>query len=208
MKIILANILLLLSLSQVPFSQNGSTSQLGYSLIDKSRDPLFITYERLDDPDPKREGIERDRVLVRLHNNSTCVVLIETMEAEKFYLPLPPNPTITDRVKRGINYDLPDGAIVPAMKYYTQDNRRSKTPEAAWGGDMFFTFRLLGGNSLLFAIPTAYLRKGNDIVVPFDYGWEKEGERPSPIYSGDVEHRVYFYGDSMPDEVKRKIGRR
>jgi hypothetical protein len=208
MKIILANILLIFGLSQAAFSQNGSTPQLGCSLIDKSRDPLFITYERMDDPEPKREGIDRDRVLVRLHNNSTCVVLIKTMEAEKFFLPLPPNPTLMDRVKQGVNYDLPDGAVVPAVKYYTQDNRRSKAPEAAWGGDMFFTFRLLGSNSLLFAIPTAYLRKGYDIVVPFDYAWEKEGERPKFLYSGDVEHRVNFYGDSLPDDVKRKIGRR
>lgn len=208
MKAVLVGVLLTLCLSQAIFAQGGIPSQPGCSLIDKSRDPLFITYERMDDPDSKRQGIDRDRILVRLHNNSTCVVLIDAMEAEKFYLPLPPNPTLIDKVKRGINYNLPDGADVPAVRYYTQDSRRSKAPVAAWGGDMFFTFRLLAGNTMLFAIPTAYLRKGYDVVVPFDYAWEKEGERPKLVYSGDVQHRVYFYGDSLPDDVKRKIGRR
>ena len=207
MKLISACILVFLILSQAAIAQDGPPSQPGCSLIDKSRDPLFITYERVDDLDSKREGMERDRVLVRLHNNSTCVVLITTTEVERFYRAVPSNPTGIERVKRIINSDLPDGAIVPAVKYYTQDSRRVRAPEPAWGGDMFFELRLHGSNSLLFAIPMAYLKKDKIVVVPFDYAWEKEGERPKLLYSGDVEHHVYFFSQNMPDEVKRKIAK-
>ncbi len=173
--------------------------------IDKSRDALFITYERLEEPDPKREGIDRERVLVRLRNNSTCAVLIETMDAEKFLASLPSNATIVDHAKRKIQADLPDGVVVPAVKFYTEDRHHSKAPVPAWGGDMFFKFRLLGGNSMLFAIPTAYLRERLDIVMPFAYEWEQEAKAPKVIYSGDVEHRVYFHNDSLPEEIRKRI---
>lgn len=204
-KLIYSGILILLVLGQAAIAQEISPSQPGCSLIDKSRDPLFITYERLDDPDPKREGTDRDRVLVRLHNNSTCNVNIETTEAEKFYRPVPPNPTGLERVKRVYDSDLPDGAIVPAVKFYTQDLRRTKSPKPAWGGDMFFKFCLLGGNSMLFAIPMEYLKKGNNIVVPFEYAWETAGPSHKLRYSGDVEQHVYFFSQNIPDEIKRKI---
>jgi hypothetical protein len=205
---VIPKLLLLFALSVTSFAQNDSRSQSGCALLDKGRDALFITFERLEEPGPRRQGIDRERLMVRLYNNSTCVVLMQTMDAENFYLPLPDNPTAIDRVKRGINYDLPDGVVVPAVKYYTQNTRRSKAPEPAWGGDMFFTFRLLGGRSVLFAVPTAYFTRGFDIVLPFDFGWEKEGERPKVTYSGDVEHRVYFRNNSIPEEAWKKIGRR
>ena len=57
-------------------------------LFDRDRQgPAFYhSYERMDDPDPKREGIDRDGILIYLHSNSNRVVLIKTMETEKFYI--------------------------------------------------------------------------------------------------------------------------
>jgi hypothetical protein len=207
MKLLLANILLILGFYQTAFAQNA-----GCSLIDKSRDLLFITYERMDDPDLKRQGIDRDRILVRLHNNSTCPIVIQTTDAEKFFIPKPPNLSVIEKIKRPteIRWDLSEGEIVPAVTFYIQDERRSKVPKATWGGDVFYGFHVLGGRTILFPIPLAYLRKGNDIIVPFNFAWEDERGKPAPkmIFSGDVKHLVYFYKSHVPADVLRKSGRR
>lgn len=95
---------------------NSQEAAAQCDLIDISRDALFITYEKTTrvktDSGKLREG-----VLLRLHNNSTCAVLITSESAEKFVKPLPDNPTIMQRLKREVEYELPDGVLVPEVQY-------------------------------------------------------------------------------------------
>ena len=200
MKVVLINVLLLLSLSETVFSQDTPSATPTCSLIDKSRDSTFVTYERMGDV-TQGESISREMVLVRLHNNTSCALIIRTTNAQKF---------VIDRsaafTPKNIRHDFADGEFVPELAFLIQDGRHSKPPYG-FGDDFFFEFNLLGSRSILFGIPVVYLKRGFDIVVPFKFAWENPSGAPKVRLTGDVRHEVYFYGDSMPANVRQQIGR-
>lgn len=175
------------------------------SLIDNSQGALFITYERTAPVKTDGEDKLKEGVIFRLRNNSTCAVIITTGSADKFYKPLPANPTVLQRIKREIDYDLPEEALVPDIQYRFQTLKESGM---SVGGDMFFGFRLLGKRSMLFEVPFKHLdlRFASKIVLPFQYAWEQEN-RAKVIYSG-TENFVTYWSATLPDEVKQKIKKR
>lgn len=203
MKTFFTSIFCFISLLLIGFVQNSFAQ---CSLIDNSQGALFITYERtaqikIDGDDKLQEG-----VILRLHNNSTCTVIVTTGSANKFYKPLPANPTVLQRVKREIDYDLPDEALVPDVQYRYQTEKESGM---SVGGDMFFGFKLLGNHSILFEVPFKYLgdpRFGSKILLPFQYAWEKENQAKD-IYSV-TENFVIYWSGALPEEVKQKIKKR
>ncbi len=199
MKRLLAHIFCFAILLLAAFEQSNFAQ---CSLIDNSQGALFITYERT--AQVKVEGKEKAQagIILRLHNNSTCAVIITTGSADNFYKPLPVNPTVLQRVNREIDYDLPDEGLVPEVRYQYQSRGRSGM---SGGGDMFFGFRLLGSRSMLFEVPFTHLapRYASKIVLPFQYAWEQEG-RGKVVYSR-TENFVTFWSGSLPDDIKQKI---
>jgi len=171
------------------------------SLIDTGRDALFITYERpmLMETD---NGKAKDGVLLRLHNNSTCAVIITTASAEKFFKPLPENATAAQRIKRDIEYNLPDNVLVPDIQYLYLTSCGAKN---SVGGDMFFGFKLLAKRSILFEVALRHFDRspGNKIALPFRYVWEQQN-RARDSYPG-VENTVQFWSSELPDDIKAKI---
>lgn len=171
------------------------------SLIDNSRDALFITYEKT--AKVKTEGgYIQEGVLLRLNNNSTCAVLVTTGSAEQFLKPIPENPTVLQRIRREIKYDLPDGILVPEVQYrYTTSNSSGLSV----GGDNFYGFSLLGKRSILFEVPLKHfdLSSFNNITLIFQYVWEQE-KRAKHSYA-TVESTVRFWTKELPDEVKARI---
>lgn len=169
------------------------------SRLEKSHDFLFITYERR----LRHADSGQNTVLLRLHNNSSCSVMITAGSAEKFRKPLPKNPTMIQRIQREINYDLPNDVLVPELQYKYNAEGRERN---GIGGDTFFGFYLLPKHSILFEVAMKHLGElgvGNMIAVPFQYQWEAE-DQSGNIYPS-VESRVLFWSDSLPSELKKRI---
>jgi hypothetical protein len=173
-------------------------------LINNSRDALFITYERTAQVKIDGEDKLQSGVILRLHNNSTCAVIITTGSADKFYKQLPANPTVLQRVKREID-DLPDGALVPDVQYRYQT---SKETGVSVGGDYFFGLKLLGNRSILFEVPFKHfdVRFASKIVLPFDYAWEQESR--AKVNYGSVETFVNYWTGELPEDIKQKMKKR
>lgn len=178
---------------------NGSA--LPCSRVGKSNDFLFITYEQRSAQ--RKDG---DKITLRLHNNSTCSVIITSGSAENFLKPLPPSPSLMDVVNRDVEYKLPDNVYVPELQY--RYNASGKEREAVDSG-MFFGFQLLPKHSILFDVAIRHFGRvgmGNSIAVEFQYHWEIL-DQTGNIYPS-VEHRIIFWTDSLPDEVKSRLPRR
>ena len=175
------------------------------SLINNKHNSVFITYDhtaKIQDEKGKTE----DGVILRLQNNTNCSIIIKTGNAEKFYKPLPKNPTVMQRINREIEYDLPDRALVPEVQYlYNAPKTHIQTRNV--GGDMFFGFRVLGTQTILFEVPLKYfnLKYFHKIIVPFEYDWELE-TKGGTFYSS-IDHRVDYSGGDFPEELLQKIKR-
>lgn len=173
-------------------------------LTDNSRDALFITFERSAEVKIEGEKKLQPGVVLRIHNNSNCAVIIQTGSAEKFYKPLPADSTPLQRVLREIEYELPDEALVPDVQYRYQTR---KTSGRSVGGDMFFGFILVGNRSLLFEVPFKHLDvQTSGIELQFKYAWEHLN-RAQTNY-GSTENLVRFGSHDLPDDVKRQLENR
>jgi hypothetical protein len=178
---------------------HGSFAQC--SLTDNSRDAVFITFERT--AEVKLDGREKLQpgVVLRLHNNSSCAVLIETGSAQKFYKPLPPDPTPLQRLRREVDHELPNGVLVPDVQYRYRTRNSSGM---SVGGDMFFWFELVGGRSVLFEVPLSHLDvQAAGIELRFRYAWEHSNRARTNHAS--TENIVRFGSSGLPDDVKRQV---
>lgn len=168
------------------------------TLVDRSRDSVFITFEKT-----MGKAESQRTALLRLRNNSTCAVIITTGSADKFYEPVPPKSTLQQRVRRKINYELPDNALVPEVQYsYVEnDNERNSV-----GGDSFFGFTLLGGRSILFEVPLEHFLADflGRITLRFDYVWEQDN-RSKHNYAS-VRHTVGFSGLDILKKTRNEDG--
>lgn len=171
------------------------------SLVDNSHDALFITYQRTTKVKAD-DGQLNDGVVLRLHNNSTCTFIITTGSAEKFLKPLPDNPSVSQRIRREIEYDLPDGQLVPDVQY------RHITSHGSGfniNGDVFYGFRLVAKRSILFEVPLKHFDSKLDgrIELIFQYAWERQNRAINNYPS--VENIVRFSPNELPSVLKRKI---
>ena len=170
------------------------------SLINNSRDALFMTFERTAQVKVKSENKLQDGVVLRLHNNSTCAVLFITGDTDIF--PPSDNQTVLQHNERKID-DLPDGTLIPAVQY------RYKTSNEAGmsvGGDSFSRLKLLGNRSILFEVPFTHfdVSPASKIMLPFNYAWEKENRAKVNYLS--VEAYVSFYWvNELPVDIIQKM---
>lgn len=177
--------------------QNDATVRNGSVLcyrVAKNHDFLFITHES----EPRKIKARRNTILLRLHNNSTCTVVITSASGDKFRKPLPDNPTLEQILNREIEYELPDDVLVPDLQYKYNAAGKERNGIA---GDSFFGFYLLPKRSILFEVSKQHLGGrgvGNSIAVPFQYDWEVK-DQTGNIYPS-VENRVLFWTDSLPSK--------
>lgn len=178
-----------------------TTSMLAQcSLLDKSRDSLYFSYEQSIKIDEISTNIE-----IRLHNNSSCIITILSGSAKKFYKPLPKDPTPSQILNREITYDLPDDVVVPEVQYsYATQSGYQNNLE----GDSFFGLNVLGGNSIRIIVPSAQLliNSRGMIRIPFQYKWERE-KRATFSYSS-VDHFVRFSASEVPGATNGSSTRR
>lgn len=171
-------------------------------LIDGEQGLVYLTFEktalvRVDSREKRVKG-----AVFQIHNNSNCSILLTTGDASNFYKPLPSNPTVMQRIKREIEWVLPDGVTVPFLQYWY---RTRMSAGKSVGGDMFFGFELLGGRFVRFEVPFFHLDPSfaNKIDLEFDYAWESDNK--SRIKRSEVTNTVRFWVGALPSDVRKEI---
>jgi hypothetical protein len=187
--LVMALMKMLLSASSNVVAQERSVNQTGCAVVDKSRPAQFVSYE---------SASETTSVLtLRLHNNTTCSIIVETDDTSPMQLRRLP----TGGVKVEPVTTSRDGVRLP-LHYLLQDRQRWRAPEPAYGwGDSVYTYELLAGQSAVFSVSKSHFRNRLDVAVPFNYAWE--GDKAIGMGVGGVVHRVYFLFDDVPEAVLR-----
>jgi len=176
-------------LSAVLFLASQSSAQsiasaVDCSRIDKSKPPLFITFE----------GSELKNVLLRLHNNSRCAVLIPTNQLQSS---LKVVRQADGRAKFETVEELKDGSRVPVV--YNLFNRRgSKDTVIVSDGCVVMTRSLFPQHSIIFATPLDDFKRNADVGVGFNYPWEEDN---GSAVRGEFGHYVFFPNEYLPKRL-------
>jgi hypothetical protein len=143
--------------------------------IDQNRTAQFISYEGIS------EGTSYSDVRLKLHNNSSCPITIETDDHDPFML-------------RGEKH--------VALHYLLYDRRHAALKPGYGWGDSVFTVTIGGGDSVNFTVPLARLRKGFNVAVPFNFEWDGNDVDAGAI--GGVKHHVFFLVDDVLPKTHRR----
>jgi hypothetical protein len=171
---------LLFFVTVVNLDQGGSPSKDACALIDKNRPPQFIVYE----------GKSESDISLRLRNNSSCAIVVETDDTYPTQLKkLPQGGATIETV-----FDARDGQRLP-LHYLVQKHANDARRAYSWG-DSVFTYEIPSGQSIIFEVPTSHFKQRSHIVVPFGYAWE--GNNSIAMGIGGVVHRVYFLFEDLP----------
>ena len=176
---------LMLSLIAANVHRAGAPIKGGCAVIDGNRPPQFIVYE----------GKSSSGINLRLRNNSSCAIVVETDD------------NYPSRIKR-----LPGGGATIESVLEPQDGQKlllhyliqkpgSDARQAYGWGDSVFTYEIPGGQSIIFEVPTSHFKQRSHIAVPFGYLWE--GDNSIAIGIGGVAHRVYFLFEDLPSGALR-----
>jgi hypothetical protein len=158
------------------------------SQIDKNHPLQYITYEHFQDVASSKTGTKNKLVWLRLHNNSSCRILMRATET----------PLTLEAVKQpqgGIKLvpldHLREGAPVELV-YKILDHASKKEPVYGTFTHYTYGFLVLPGGTLTFSVPVSVVKQ-NQIIVPFGYEWE------------DVEsHKVSFFDGDLPRKLAKK----
>ena len=185
-------------------AQEAPVPQGGCVALDKKNPPLFVSYERRDDKAWDGRNYV-DGVLLKLNNNSNCVI---SFIAPPGYSGATP-PTIG--FKDGKLARLPDARIGSVKSgttvglYYL-----TKYPGEAslvLTGDFHVreTVYLNNGDYMLFSVPLKNFKRGGHVLVPFNYDWESGNDAYVVDTLGflveAVEHYLVFDPERLPPSV-------
>jgi hypothetical protein len=179
------------------------------SLIDKTRDALFIEFERTDEKLTRGERKDEPHVILRLKNNSTCPIEVISNDVEYFLAALPAKPTFQQVMNRETRTNIIEGELVPDLNFFIRINVSGNwfAEELNESSDTITTPILKGGNSLLFAVPIKNFKKGLIVLVPFKFEWETELDKSNVKFGGGTYHFIWFRYSKLPQELLKKIAK-
>ena len=183
--------LVILFASQILFAQQNSGNQIGCVYLDKEKPSIFISYER-ETTVKNEKGQNVRKILLRLHNNSSCEISIETTDTSydetlnrKEVSQQPNGITITRFIPNPPkNFELP---IFYDIK--ESDDKRWKPANYWENRHLVFTYPISSGYSAAFPVDDKFFRKRLSISVPFEYSWENNSELRT---LGTISHRVSY----------------
>ena len=182
----LVALILCLCFAMLTHAKKAGSSVSDCSRIDKKKPPLFIAFERADSKE----------VVLRLHNNSACPVLIPTNQLEGS-LALVKQSNGTLRIEQ--IEELRNGSRVQVV-YNLFNLRGSKDTVNVSDGCVVMPRQLLSKQSILFAIPLEFFKKHADVGIEFSYQWENDG---GSAVGGEFGHYVFFRNEYLPSAVVR-----
>lgn len=170
-------------------------------IVDNQSPAVYISFEKRSAAKDTDVNRHKDVYWLRLHNNTSHAIQIET---ETLYL--------GDRV---LPLTLQDGSGVLALREGTEavvcymveslprlkNNRDSTTsiepalyqklPMGIFP-DINAVAWIPSASSIMFSVPAPFLTERRRIVIPFHFEWEKS--------TRNIEHLVYFYAHEIPSE--------
>ena len=160
--------------------QDRSLNEHGCALLDENRPAQFIVYE----------GASESKAHLRLRNNSSCAITVETDDN---------HPTRVKKMPHGVTIESvrnPQDGLRLQLHYLIQ-NRRLETVKRGYGwGDSVFIYEIPPGQSIVFDAPVSHLKRRLDIVVPFGYSWEPS--KSSLTGTGGIVHLIYLLFEDVP----------
>jgi len=186
-------VICVLTAISIAFGQEPPRSQEGCAYLDKERPSLFISYVR-ELTEKGGKGRPAERVLLRLHNNSSCSFNIETDDMTGDESLFRKEVTKLPNGDIGTTYipDPPEGARLSI--FYDIQASKTEAPKPAnypATRDIAYTYTVPPGRSVVFAVDAKYFKKQYILSIPYSYSWE---EIPERNVWGSIQHRVlYFY---------------
>ena len=172
----------LFAIPRLSLPQDRPSQAQGYTVLDRTRPPQFITYE----------GTFESRIQLRLRNNTSCPIIIETDDA--------PNARLTRLSEGKVAIETVTGSrdgLRLRVHYFIQNRYRQEGLRRGYPwGDSVFDYEIPADHSVTFQVPATQLKRRSDIAVPFAYAWEA-----SPVVAmanGAVTHLAYFLYEDLP----------
>lgn len=138
--------------------------------LSKNKPSVYISYERSGKREPLEIGESNEGIWLRLHNNTKWTIILPTFGPPESHGDV------------GMFYTL---VVVSELPKEVTD-----IPKGYELGHVYSTFKLRGGESVLFSVPREHLPKGIVLRVSFSYEWEDQDD----VFAGrEVEHVVSFY---------------
>lgn len=181
-----------------------SLAQDGCSVLDSTKPPQYMAYAYLEEVASQPKVKERQRVWLRLYNNTSCAILMDAEQAPAWVSARPV--TLADGSVKNeltvIRSDAPPDGTTVELSYRIRQNARA-APMLGTFHHNVFSVRLLPGRFVKFWVPLKLFKDGSDVLMDFDYEWElrKDGGRPGGI---KVFHSVYFFNEDLPEEALKQ----
>ena len=167
---------------------DSAASTQGCERIQLSRPAQYITFERSGIGKPVYNGESKDRVWLRLHNNTTCPIRILGGH-------------IHFRSDKSADMN-PDNGEESTVEYHLYDSRRSTEPRQWAGGDTHNVATLRPGFSVIFDVPGSHFRQGQGVAVPFAYSWDDNS-----LGHFALRHYVYLVPEDLPEKLRGRLKR-
>lgn len=167
-------------------AQERSSNRVGCSLLDATRPAQFIVYE----------DTSESEVRLRLRNNSSCAILVETDDT--YPTEIKKSPTGGVRIESIL---VSKDGLRLKLHYLVQKKPQADLRPAYGWGDSVFVYEIPAGQSITFAVPSSHFKRRYNIAVPFGYSWE--GKNSVAMGIGGVAHRVYFLFQDLPSVALR-----
>jgi hypothetical protein len=181
-----SGLVLILALATVSLAQGASSTKDGCSVLDATRSAQFIVYE----------GKSESDIHLRLRNNSSCAIVVET--DDRYPTEIKKLPQGGGRIESVL--ESRDGIRLP-LHYLIQNKPQSDWTRAYGWGDSVFAYEIPAGQSITFAVPASLFKRRYNIAVPFGYAWE--GKNSIAIGIGSVVHQVQFLFEDLPPVALR-----
>jgi hypothetical protein len=192
-------------LAQQTGAQPASAPQGGCAALDKKNPPLFLSYERADNH--AWDGHDYvDGVLLRLNNNSNCVISL--IAPPGYPREVPP----TWGFKEGKRIRLPEvriGSIKSGTNVELYYLTKYPGDESLYLDSDFHvrdTIYLNNGDFIVFSVPWKNFKRKGRVLVPFKYDWEGDNTYVPDMRGmlvDTVEHYLVFDSSLIPPAVSK-----
>ena len=143
--------------------------------INETKPSVYITYNHKGTREALFEGESKNRIWLKLHNNTKLNIFFCEFSVSKEY------------GETGVFYNVERVSSI--------QEKDKKIPLGYGQIDTCDVFTLSAGKSVLFSLPSEHLDKGLKIKTEFFYGWT--GDWKKDIYEGTT-HFVTFGNDQLP----------
>ena len=179
---------------QICWGQETSQNQDGCESLAKEKPSVFISYER-EMTEKNEKGQNVQKTLLRLHNNLSCEIAVETndtMNDETLYrkevTQQPNGDTFTKYIQ-----NPPKDFELPIFYDIKKSKGKPWKPANYWEDrHLVFEYSIPSGYSAVFQVEGKYFQKRLSISVPFKYSWEDTDELRT---FGTISHRVSYVYD-------------